>query len=345
MHIGNIQFESFPVILAPMEDITDLSFRLVCKEMGADLMYTEFIASEGLIRDAAKSRAKLHFLPRERPIGIQIFGHDIESMVTATRIAEEAEPDLIDLNFGCPVRKVVNKGGGAALMTDVPRMVKMTEAVVRTTHLPVTAKTRLGWDRNNQNITEVAMRLQHAGIRAITIHGRTRDQLYGGKADWTLIGEVKANPAINIPVIGNGDVVSPHIALEMKERYSVDGIMIGRAAIGNPWLFKRVKHFLATGELLAEPSLSERTEMVKKQLAYAVDLKGERTALVEMRKFYAGYFKGIPNFKEYKMKILRADSLEEVNGIVNEIASGSSRKSALPSMPNTVSEAYPLPCN
>ncbi len=320
MQIGNIQFESFPVILAPMEDITDLSFRLICKEMGADLMYTEFIASEGLIRDAAQSRAKLHFLPRERPIGIQIFGHDVESMVTATRIAEEAEPDLIDLNFGCPVRKVVSKGGGAALLTDVPRMVRMTEAVVKATRLPVTAKTRLGWDRNNQNITKVAMRLQDAGIRAITIHGRTRDQLYGGKADWTLIGEVKANPAINIPVIGNGDVVNPQIALEMKERYGVDGIMIGRATIGNPWLFKRVKHFLATGELLPEPSLSEQIEMVKKQLAYAIDLKGERTALVEMRKFYSGYFKGIPNFKEYKMRLLIAASKNDIINLLNEVS-------------------------
>jgi len=320
MQIGNIQFESFPVILAPMEDITDLSFRLVCKEMGADLMYTEFIASEGLIRDAIKSRAKLHFLPRERPIGIQIFGHDIETMVTATRIAEEAEPDLIDINFGCPVRKVVRKGGGAALMADVPRMVKMTEAVVRATHLPVTAKTRLGWDRKNQNITEVAMRLQDAGIRAITIHGRTRDQLYGGKADWTLIGEVKANPAIKIPVIGNGDVVSPHVALEMEERYGVDGIMIGRAAIGNPWLFKRVKHYLATGEMLPEPSLSERIEMIKKQLAYAMDLKGERTTLVEMRKFYTGYLKGIPRARDLRMKLMMVRTAGEVMDILDEIA-------------------------
>ncbi len=319
MHIGNIRFESFPVILAPMEDITDLSFRLVCKEMGADLMFTEFIASEGLIRNAGKSRAKLHFLPRERPIGIQIFGHDIESMVRATMIAEESEPDLIDINFGCPVRKVVSKGGGAALLNDVPKMVRMTEAVVRATQLPVTVKTRLGWDNRNQNILEVAERLQDTGIKAITIHGRTRDQLYGGKADWTLIGEVKAHPAIRIPVIGNGDVVSPPIALEMKEKYGVDGIMIGRAAIGNPWLFRRVKHFLATGELLPEPSLTERIGMVKKQITYAIDLKGERTALVEMRKFYAGYFKGIPNFKEYKMKMLRADSRDEIDGIVDEI--------------------------
>lgn len=320
MQIGNIIFPSYPIILAPMEDITDLSFRLVCKEMGADLMYTEFIASEGLIRDAGKSRAKLHFLPQERPIGIQIFGHDIESMVTATRIAEEAEPDLIDINFGCPVRKVVSKGGGAALMMDVPRMVKMTEAVVRTTHLPVTAKTRLGWDMKNQNVPEVAERLQDAGIKAITIHGRTRDQLYGGKADWTLIGEVKANPAIRIPVIGNGDVVSPRIALEMKERYGVDGIMIGRAAIGNPWLFKRVKHYLETGELLPEPSLSERFEMVKKQISYAIDLKGERTALVEMRKFYAGYLKGIPQGKDLRMKLMMVKTTGEVMDILDEIA-------------------------
>jgi nifR3 family TIM-barrel protein len=303
-----------------MEDITDLSFRLVCKELGADLMYTEFIASEGLIRDAGKSRAKLTFLPLERPIGIQIFGHDIESMVRATRIAEESGPDLIDINFGCPVRKVVSKGGGAALLTDIPKMVKMTEAVVRATHLPVTAKTRLGWDKKNQTILEISERLQDAGIKALTIHGRTRDQLYAGKADWTLIGEVKANLAITIPVIGNGDVVSPQSALEMKERYGVDGIMIGRAAIGNPWLFKRVKHYLETGELLPEPSLPERIKIVKKQMDYAIDLKGERTALVEMRKFYSGYFKGVPNFKKYKMRMLRAASRNEVVGIFDEIA-------------------------
>jgi nifR3 family TIM-barrel protein len=320
MQIGNIQFESFPVILAPMENITDLSFRLVCKEMGADLMYTEFIASEGLIRDAGKSRAKLHFLPLERPIGIQIFGHDVDSMVAAARIAEETGPDLIDINFGCPVRKVVSKGGGAALLTDVPRMVKMTEAVVKATRLPVTAKTRLGWDRKNQNIHEVAECLQDAGIRAITIHGRTRDQLYGGKADWTLIGEVKVNPAIKIPVIGNGDVVSPQIALEMKEKYGVDGIMIGRAAIGNPWLFRRVKHYLATGELLAEPSLSERIEMVKKQIAYAIDLKGERTALIEMRKFYAGYFRGVPRGKEFRTVLLTLKTTSEVMQILDDFA-------------------------
>ena len=320
MQIGNIKFQSYPVILAPMEDITDLSFRLVCKELGADLMYTEFIASEGLIRDAGKSRAKLTFLPSERPIGIQIFGHDIESMVRATRIAEESEPDLIDINFGCPVKKVVNKGGGAALLTDIPKMAKMTEAVVKATHLPVTAKTRLGWDKNNQTILEISERLQDAGIKALTIHGRTRDQLYGGKADWTLIGEVKANPAMTIPVIGNGDVVSPQIALEMKQRYGVDGIMIGRAAIGNPWLFKRVKHYLATGELLPETSLPERIEIVKKQIGYAVELKGERTALVEMRKFYAGYFKGVPNFKEYKMRLLSAVRQHDVMEVMNEVS-------------------------
>ncbi|MBP6977362.1 MAG: tRNA dihydrouridine synthase DusB [Bacteroidales bacterium] len=320
MQIGNIHFESFPVILAPMEDITDLSFRLLCKEMGADLVYTEFIASEGLIRNAGKSRAKLHFLQQERPVGIQIFGHDIDSMVAAARIAEKAEPDLIDINFGCPVRKVVSKGGGAALLNDIPRMVKMTVAVVKATHLPVTVKTRLGWDSKSRNIVEVAARLQDAGIKALTIHGRTRDQLYGGKADWTLIGEVKANPAIRIPVIGNGDVVSPETALEMKMQYGVDGIMIGRAAVGNPWLFKRVKHYLATGELLPEPSLSERIDMVKKQITRAIDLKGERTALVEMRKFYAGYFKGIKNFKEYKMRLLRAAAQDEVVGILDEIA-------------------------
>ncbi|HNS18785.1 MAG TPA: tRNA dihydrouridine synthase DusB [Bacteroidales bacterium] len=320
MQISNIRFESFPVILAPMEDITDLSFRLVCKELGADLMYTEFIASEGLIRNAGKSRAKLHFLPQERPIGIQIFGHDTESMVRAAQIAEESEPDLIDINFGCPVRKVVSKGGGAALLTDLPKMVKMTKAVVQATHLPVTVKTRLGWDKGSQNILEVAQRLQDEGIQAITIHGRTRDQLYGGKADWTLIGKVKNHPSIRIPVIGNGDVVNPQSAREMKERYGVDGIMIGRATIGNPWIFKRVKHYLTTGELLPEPSLAERIEMVKKQLAYAIDLKGERTALLEMRKFYSGYFKGVPNFKKYKMRMLLAASRSEVVGIFDEIA-------------------------
>lgn len=319
MNIGSVTFTAYPVILAPMEDITDLPFRLICKEHGADLMYTEFIASEGLIRDAAKSRAKLLFQPEERPIGVQIFGHDVNSMVTATRIAEEVEPDLIDINYGCPVRKVVNRGGGAALLKDIPRMVEMTRAVVNSTRLPVTVKTRLGWDQMHKDIPEIAEQLQDVGIMAITIHGRTRDQMYKGTADWALIGEVKNNPRMVIPVIGNGDVDSPEKALEMKNRYGVDGIMIGRAALGNPWIFGRTSRYLNDNALLPEPDLAERVRVCRKHLVLSLAFKEERQAAIEMRKFYSGYFRGIPHFRETRMKLLSEESISAIFRILEEI--------------------------
>jgi nifR3 family TIM-barrel protein len=299
-----------------MEDVTDPPFRMICKGFGADLLYTEFIASEGLIRDAKKSLAKLHFSEEERPIGIQIFGHDIESMVKAARIAESAEPDLIDLNFGCPVKKIVNKGAGAALLNDIPKMVRMTGAVVKATRMPVTVKTRLGWDPKHQDILEIALRLQDEGIQAITIHGRTRDQHYCGKADWTLIGEVKHHPRIMIPVIGNGDIDSPEKALYMKQTYGVDGIMIGRAAVGNPWLFKRIRHYFDTGELLAGPTLAERIETVESHLQLAIRLKGERTAVFEMRKLYAGYFRGVSHFKDLRMKLMTITEWKDIQELL-----------------------------
>ncbi len=316
MRIGPLIFNRYPVALAPMEDVTDPPFRMICKGFGADLLYTEFIASEGLIRDAKKSLAKLHFSEEERPIGIQIFGHDIESMVRAARIAESAEPDLIDLNFGCPVKKIVNKGAGAALLNDIPKMVRMTGAVVKATRMPVTVKTRLGWDPQHQDILEIALRLQDEGIQAITIHGRTRDQHYCGKADWTLIGEVKHHPRIMIPVIGNGDIDSPEKALYMKQTYGVDGIMIGRAAVGNPWLFKRIRHYFDTGELLPGPTLAERIETVERHLQLAIRLKGERTAVFEMRKLYAGYFRGVPHFKDLRMKLMTITEWKDIQELL-----------------------------
>ncbi|MCK5839186.1 MAG: tRNA dihydrouridine synthase DusB [Bacteroidales bacterium] len=318
--IGNISFTDTPIILAPMEDITDPSFRSVCKELGADLMYTEFIASEGLIRDAAKSLLKLKISTRERPIGIQIFGHNIDSMIAAAEIAEQAKPDLIDLNFGCPVKKVVRKGGGAGMLKDIPKMVSMTEAVVRATGLPVTVKTRLGWDEQHKNIVDIAEQLQDTGIKAITIHGRTKVQLYKGKADWTLIGAVKNNPRMNIPVIGNGDIDSPGKALEMKNRYGVDGLMIGRAALGNPWLFKRIKYYLKTGNSLPLPAIQERVRVCRVHLQRAIQLKGERRAVIEMRKYYSNYFKGLPDFKQYKMRLMTMTEFDEVDGLLGEIA-------------------------
>ena len=317
--IGNISFTDTPIILAPMEDITDPSFRSVCKEYGADLMYTEFIASEGLIRDAAKSLIKLTISSRERPIGIQIFGHNIDSMIAATEIAEQAKPDLIDLNFGCPVKKVVRKGGGAAMLKDIPGMIRMTEAVVQATRLPVTVKTRLGWDEQHKNIVDVAERLQDTGIKAITIHGRTKVQLYKGKADWTLIGAVKNNPRMRIPVIGNGDIDSPEKALEMKKMYGVDGLMLGRAAVGNPWLFKRIKYYLKTGIPLPLPAIQERVRVCRVHLQRAIQLKGERRAVIEMRKYYSNYFKGLPDFKQYKMRLMTMTGFDEVDGLLREI--------------------------
>jgi tRNA-dihydrouridine synthase B len=302
-----------------MEDITDSPFRSVCKGFGADVLITEFVSSEGLVREAGKSKMKMTFKEEERPLGIQIFGHSIESMQRATEMAEAMNPDFIDINFGCPVRKVVMKGGGAALLNDLPKMTRMTETVVRSTKWPVTVKTRLGWDEKTKNILEITERLQDTGIQAITIHGRTRGQLYGGTADWTLIGEVKNNPRIHIPVIGNGDVTSAIVAKEKTDRYGVDGIMVGRAAIGNPWIFREIKAYLENGELIDPPGIPERIEITKTHLKRSIEYKGEMRTLFELRKFYSGYFKGIPDFKKYRMRLVTAMNIEEINGILAEI--------------------------
>ncbi|NTW31183.1 MAG: tRNA dihydrouridine synthase DusB [Bacteroidetes bacterium] len=317
--IGNIELGEFPVLLAPMEDITDTSFRRICKQFGVDLMFTEFISSEGLIRNAVKSTRKLVLLEEERPIGIQIFGHDINSMILAAELAEQARPDLIDINFGCPVRKVVSKGAGAAMLKDIPKMIEMTKAVVKSTSLPVTVKTRIGWDEKTCNIVDVAEQLQDTGIKALTIHGRTRSQLYTGKADWTLIGKVKNNQRMYIPVIGNGDIDSPQKALEMKQKYNIDGIMIGRAVIGNPWIFKQIKEFLKTGKQAQYPDITERTDICREHLILSVEQKGERTGVLEMRTHYSGYFKGLENFKQFKTALMQSISFVETEEILLKI--------------------------
>jgi len=319
VRIGKIKAGEFPVILAPMEDVTDSPFRSICKDFGADLLITEFIASEGLIRNSWKSRLKMQFEPKERPIGIQIFGANTDSMMKAAEEAENAGPDFIDLNFGCPVRKIVMKGGGAALLQDVPKMIAMAEAVVKSTKLPVTAKTRLGWDKNHLEVVDIAERLQDVGIQAISIHARTRDQLYRGTADWTLIGEVKNNPRMKIPVFGNGDIDSGVKALEMKDRYGIDGILIGRAAVGNPWIFREVRTFMKTRELLPPPSVSERIKVLQIQLEKSVAYKGDRSTVFEMRKMYTSYFRGVAGFKPFRMKLLTADSIREIGSILQEI--------------------------
>lgn len=317
--IGNIDLGGFPLILAPMEDVTDSPFRRICKSYGADGLVTEFIAAEALVREAEKSRIKMRFETEERPIGIQIFGDSIESMVRAARVAEEQAPDFIDLNYGCPVRKIVMKGGGAALLQDIPKMIRMTEAVVQAVRLPVTVKTRLGWDDAHQDIVSIAERLQDAGIRAISIHGRTRAQLYGGQADWTLIGEVKNNPRMTIPVFGNGDVDSGPKAEEMRNRYGVDGILIGRAAAGHPWIFREIREWLTSHTSLPSPGVSERVGLVRRHLETSVPHKGERATLFEIRKLYSGYFRGIPGFKPWRMKLVTAGSIGEVLKILSEI--------------------------
>ncbi|MEY3865505.1 MAG: hypothetical protein RL234_996, partial [Pseudomonadota bacterium] len=288
--IDKIELPDFPLLLAPMEDVSDPPFRLVCKENGADLMYTEFISSEGLIRDAVKSKMKLDIFEYERPIGVQIFGSEIDTMVQCAKIIEETKPDLLDINYGCPVMKVTCKGAGAGILKDIDKMVRMTEAIVKATTLPVTVKTRLGWDDGSKNILEVAERLQDIGIKALTIHGRTRVQMYKGEADWSLIAKVKENPRIHIPIFGNGDIDSPEKALEYKNRYGVDGIMIGRASIGYPWIFREVKHYLATGEKLAPPTIDERVETCKKHLMFSIQWKGEVLGILEMRRHYTNYF-------------------------------------------------------
>ena len=317
--IGNIDLGEFPLLLAPMEDVSDPPFRFVCKQNGVDMMYTEFISSEGLIRDAAKSRAKLDIFEYERPIGIQIFGSEIESMREATRIATLAKPDLIDINYGCPVKNVACRGAGASLLQDIDKMVLMTKAVVESTHLPVTVKTRLGWDDNTKNIYEVAERLQDIGIQALTIHGRTRAQMYKGEADWTLIREIKRNPRIKIPIFGNGDVNSIEKAALWRMEYEIDGIMIGRAAIGYPWIFREIKHFFKTGEYLAEPTISERVEVCKTHLDKSIAWKGNKTGVFEMRRHYANYFKGISDFKEYRMKLVSLESIDDIYAVLEEI--------------------------
>lgn len=317
--IGDIELGNFPLLLAPMEDVSDPPFRAVCKENGADLMYTEFISSEGLIRNAAKSKQKLDVFDYERPIGIQIFGSDIASMRESAIISSAAKPNLIDINYGCPVKTVACKGAGAALLRDIPKMVEMTSAVVKSTHLPVTVKTRLGWDDNTKNILEVAERLQDIGIQALTIHGRTRVQMYKGEADWTLIREVKQNPRIKIPVFGNGDVDNPEKALLMKNNYGVDGIMIGRAAIGYPWIFNEIKHYLATGKHLAKPTIETRVATCKKHLDFSIKWKGNNLGIIEMKRHYSNYFKGLDHFKEYKVKLVMSNDLNEINETLNNV--------------------------
>jgi nifR3 family TIM-barrel protein len=317
--IGNIDLGEFPLLLAPMEDVSDPPFRYVCKQNGVDMMYTEFISSEGLIRDAAKSRQKLDIFEYERPIGIQIFGSQIETMREATEIATKADPDLIDINYGCPVKNVACRGAGASLLQDIDKMVAMTKAVVESTHLPVTVKTRLGWDDTTKNVYEVAERLQDVGIKALTIHGRTRAQMYKGQADWTLIREIKRNPRIQIPIFGNGDVDSVEKAADWRLEYEVDGIMIGRAAIGYPWIFREIKHFFKTGEKLAGPTLEERIDVCRTHLQKSIEWKGEKTGIFEMRRHYANYFKGIPDFKEYRMRLVSLNDVSEIEGVLVEI--------------------------
>ncbi|CAN5273708.1 tRNA dihydrouridine synthase DusB [soil metagenome] len=317
--IGNIELGDFPLLLAPMEDVSDPPFRAVCKAGGADLMYTEFISSEGLIRDAAKSRQKLDIFEYERPIGIQLFGGDIGNMVGSAEIASAVNPDLIDINYGCPVKAVACRGAGAALLQDIPKMVRMTEEIVKCTHLPVTVKTRLGWDEKTRNVTEVAERLQDIGIKALTVHGRTRVQMYKGEADWTLIAEIKNNPRIKIPIFGNGDIDSPQKAVEYKNRYGVDGIMIGRASIGAPWIFNEIKHFMKTGEFLTPPGIAERVRVCREHFDFSIRWKGDRLGVFEMRRHYANYFKSIPDFKPYRSRLVEADSDSEVHAILDEI--------------------------
>lgn len=319
MKLGNTILREKPLFLAPMEDITDPSFRYVCKMFGADVMYTEFISSDGLIRDGASCVKKLDLFDYERPIGIQLYGHTINSMVEAAVIAAEAKPDIIDINFGCPMKKIANRGAGAGMLRNIPMMLEMTQAIIKAVNIPVTVKTRLGWDDESKNIVEVAEKLQDTGVAAITIHGRTRAQLYKGAADWTLIGEVKNNPRMKIPIIGNGDINSARIAKEMFDRYGVDGIMIGRATFGRPWIFREIRSYLDTGELLPEPTINEKADLALMHLDKSFEYKEAKPAILEMRRHLSNYFKGIPNFKETRLKLLTSNDLEEVKGIINQI--------------------------
>jgi tRNA-dihydrouridine synthase B len=327
--IGNIDLGEFPLLLAPMEDVSDPPFRAVCKQNGADLMYTEFISSEGLIRNAAKSMQKLDIFDYERPIGIQIFGGDIDSMRESAIISASVGPDLVDINYGCPVKNVACRGAGAALLRDIPKMVAITAEIVKSVNIPVTVKTRLGWDDNTKNVPEVAERLQDIGIKALTVHGRTRVQMYKGEADWTLIREIKQNPRINIPIFGNGDVDSPEKALFMKNTYGVDGIMIGRASIGYPWIFNEVKHFLKTGEHLPKPLVAERVAVCKQHLDFSIKWKNQVLGILEMRRHYANYFKGFPDFKEYRMRLVTTNDIDEINQTLEEIKNNYSQAESL----------------
>ncbi len=302
-----------------MEDVTDPSFRYICKEFGADMVYTEFISSDGLIRDGKKSVRKLDIYDYERPVGIQLYGHITESMTDAARLAEAAAPDLIDINYGCPVKKIAHRGAGAGMLNNIPLMTEMTRAIVEATSLPVTVKTRLGWDENSKNIHEIALKLQDQGIEAITIHGRTRAQLYKGKADWTLIGEVKNDPAIHIPVIGNGDVTSPEIAAKMFSTYNVDAIMIGRAAVGRPWLFRDIRHYLDTGNILPEPLLEEKVDIAVKHFKKSLEWKSEPVGIFEMRRHFSNYFKGLPHFRELRLKLLTSLDVNEIFDLLETI--------------------------
>ncbi len=317
--IGDIELPEFPLLLAPMEDVSDPPFRMVCKEQGVDLMYTEFISSEGLIRDAVKSRMKLDIFEYERPIGVQIFGSEIESMVKCAEIIESVNPNLLDINYGCPVSKVTCKGAGAGILQNIPKMVAMTKAVVNATTLPVTVKTRLGWDEGSKNIEEVAERLQDIGIQALTVHGRTRVQMYKGEANWELIAKIKENPRIHIPIFGNGDIDSPEKAWEYKNKYGVDGIMVGRASIGYPWIFREIKHYFKTQELLPPPTIAERVEACKSHFEFSLRWKGEKLGVLEMRRHYTNYFKGIPNFKPYRMELVTSMDIDFIRRKLDDI--------------------------
>ena len=318
--LAHLELGEFPLLLAPMEDVSDPPFRILCKEAGADLVFTEFISSEGLIRDAAKSVQKLDILEQERPVGIQIFGAELESMQRSAEIVEAAKPDLLDINYGCPVTKVVCKEAGAGILRNIPKMISLTADIVKSTSLPVTVKTRLGWDDSTKYVVEVAERLQDVGIKAISIHGRTRVQMYKGEADWSLIAKVKENPRMTIPVFGNGDIDTPEKAVLYRQRFGVDGVMIGRASIGNPWIFREIKHFMRTGEHLPPPTLAERIETCRRHLHYSVQWKGSVLGILEMRRHYTNYFKGLPGIKPFRTQLVTLHSLEEIDAVLEEIA-------------------------
>ncbi|MCF6242350.1 MAG: tRNA dihydrouridine synthase DusB [Bacteroidales bacterium] len=319
MKIGNIELPDYPLFLAPMEDVTDPSFRYICKQYGVDMVYTEFVASEALIRDVKKTLKKMQVADHERPVGIQLYGHNIDAMAEAAKIATEAKPDLIDINYGCPVKKIANRGAGAGMLRDIPKMIKMTEAIVKATHLPVTVKTRLGWDDDSIVIEELAERLQNTGIKALTIHGRTRNQLYRGSANWEIIARVKNNPRLHIPIIGNGDIDSPQKAKEAFDKFGVDGVMIGRATYGRPYIFKEIKHFLDKGEEMHPLSLKEKVDLAKMHFRKSIEYKGVPRGVYEMRRHLVSYFKGIPHFKEMRMKLVTTDEPEKVLELIDSI--------------------------